>query len=298
MDETGFAVTAADTLLPFLLTHVKGCSRNTVKNLLAKRQILVDGHPTTQFDAPLTPGQTVTLLPKGGPAVPELPFSLLYEDEELIAIDKPAGLLSIATDKEKTQTAYHILTDYLRKRSGINRIFILHRLDRDTSGVLVFAKTEEAKVLFQENWDKAVLERAYLAIVEGVPNPKVATIRSFLRETATHVVYSADGPGGDAKEAITNYRMLTKHGDTALLRVTLDTGRKNQIRVHLKEAGHPVIGDKKYGAVTDPLKRMGLHALTLKLKHPATGAELLFNAPVPPQFKKYLPRAYREADFY
>ncbi|MEG2455451.1 MAG: RluA family pseudouridine synthase [Oscillospiraceae bacterium] len=293
MSETPYSVLEPTTLLPFLLQNMTGFSRNTVKSLLAGRQILVDGRPTTQFDAPLAVGQTVSLLPKGGPTGATLPFPLLYEDDELLVIDKPCGLLSIATDKEKSATAYHAVTDYVRARDEAARIFVLHRLDRDTSGVLVFAKNEEVKRQFQDRWDELLLERVYLAIVEGHPAEKRGTIRSFLRETATHLVYSTD-PGGDAKEAVTQYITLAKHGDYSLLRVSLETGRKNQIRVHMKDLGHPVAGDKKYGAKTDPLKRMGLHAITLGIRHPVTGKELWFNAPTPVAFRNYLPKNYRE----
>lgn len=275
-----YTVAEEDTLLPFLLAHVKGISRNSVKNLLTRRQVLVDGKPVTRHDHPLAPGVTVEVLAPGAKAPT---FSILYEDDELLAVDKPAGLLTVATDKEKTKTAYHFATEYLKGRGG--RVFVLHRLDKDTSGVLLFAKREAVKRAFQDNWEAIVRTRRYLALVEGVPHPDKGTVRSFLRETATHLVYSVDRPGPGAKEAVTHYRLLDRRGSHSLLEVSIDTGRKNQIRVHMKDLGHPVAGDRKYGATTDPLGRLGLHAHTLALVHPVTGKELVFTAPAPKGFR-------------
>ena len=282
-----FVTERKDTLLPFLLEQVKGKSRNNIKNLLAKRQVQVDGKTVAQFDHPLRPGQTVSIVPIRTKAEPSLPFDLLYEDDEIIVIDKPAGLLSIATEKEKNLTAYHIVTDYVKEKSKQNRIYIIHRLDKDTSGVLMFAKTEEAKHIYQDNWEEIVSLRRYLAVVEGVPEKPSGTVRSYLLETATHLVYSGSDHKG--KEAITHYKTLAASEDYALLDVKIDTGRKNQIRVHMKDLGHPVAGDKKYGGSGSPMRRLGLHACELKLKHPVTGQEFCFTARTPREFKRMFP---------
>ena len=279
-----FVVEHKDTLLPFLLKQVKGKSRNTVKNLLSKKQVQIDGKVVSQFDHPLQPGQTISIAPIQVKAEPSLPFDLLYEDDDIIVIDKPAGLLSIATEKEKYRTAYHIVTDYIKEKNKQNRIFIIHRLDKDTSGVLMFAKNEDAKRAFQDNWDDIVKVRRYLAVVEGIPQEASGTIRSFLLETVTHLVYSSSDKTG--KEAVTHYRTIKSGGDYALLDVQIDTGRKNQIRVHMKDIGHPVTGDKKYGASQNPMRRLGLHACELKLTHPETGQELCFKAKTPKEFKR------------
>ena len=200
-------------------------------------------------------------------------------------IDKPAGLLTIANEKEKVRTAYHMLTDYVRQESKFGRVFVVHRLDRDTSGVVLFAKNEETKRAFQEDWDARVLRRGYRALVEGVPQPPEGEVRSFLRETRTHLVYSG-APGRDAKEAVTLYRTLASGGGYALLEIDLKTGRKNQIRVHMSDLGHPIAGDRQYGARTRPLGRLCLHAHRLELIDPRSGEKRVFAAREPAAFRR------------
>lgn len=289
---TDYRVEEAGTLLPFLLERVKGKSRNTVKGLLSRRQVQVDGKTATQFDKPLRPGQTVTLLPPPEYQPPKVPFEFLYEDEDILVIDKPAGLLTVATEKEKNRTAYHMVTDYVRECSRGGRIFVVHRLDRDTSGVVLFAKNEETKRALQENWGENVESRVYLAVVEGRPPQEKGTCRSWLLETVTHLVWSA-GPDSGGKEAVTHYEVLAAEGGYALLRVSLDTGRKNQIRVQMQELGCPVAGDKQYGAATSPMGRLGLHACELAFTDPRTGERVSFTAPTPREFKKLFP-SWRE----
>ena len=276
------------TLLPFLLLQVRDKSRNTVKGLLSRRQVLLDGRVVTRFDTPLRPGQRVELLPRAAAGLAELPFPILYEDGGLIAVDKPAGLLSVGNEKERRRTAYRAVSDYVKAREPGRRVFIVHRLDRDTSGVLVFAKEEGLKRALQDSWEKAVKKRGYTAVVEGAPPRREGTVRSWLRETATHLVYS--GPrGGGAKEAVTRYRAAAENRGYTLVRVEIDTGRKNQIRVHMGDLGCPIAGDRQYGAKTDPLGRLALHADTLIFTEPRTGRELRLEAPVPPPFRKLFP---------
>lgn len=277
-----FPVEQPDTLLPFLLSHVKGRSRNQVKSVLARGQVTVDGRAATQFDRPLAPGQTVAVAPNGA-QVPDLPFPILFEDAALLAIDKPVGLLTVASDNEKTRTAYHQVTAYVRGLNPENRVFILHRLDRDTSGVLLFAKNEGMKRALQDDWEALVLTRGYTAVTEGAPPEPQGTMRSFLHETETHLVYSGSAYGG--KEAVTRYETVSDNGRNALVNLELDTGRKNQIRVHLKDLGCPVVGDKKYGAQTDPLRRLALHASALVLRRPDTGTTLTLTSPAPKSFR-------------
>ncbi|MEG2000289.1 MAG: RluA family pseudouridine synthase [Evtepia sp.] len=270
----------ADTLLPFLLKHISG-SRNNIKSILARGQVAVDAIPTTRFDYPIQQGQTITVAAPGKVAV-DFPFPILFEDKDLIVIDKPAGLLTIASDKEKNITAYHMITEVLRARTPAERVFIIHRLDRDTSGVVMFAKNEETKQLFQEKWDEILIKRGYTAVLEGIPKEESGTVHSWLHETITHVVYS--GSVYDGKEAITNYRVLNQKGNYTLVDIELKTGRKNQIRVHMKDLDCPVAGDKKYGSKTDPLKRLALHASELSFRHPKTKKEIVFKAPIPVAF--------------
>lgn len=283
--ETSYTVTEATTLLPFLLSQVKGKSRNNIKSLLSHKLVAVDGRPTSQFDTPLAPGQVITILSAPAPRSGVLPFPILYEDEHLIVVNKPAKLLSVATDQEKTRTAYHMVTDYVKSQHIDDRIFVLHRLDRDTSGVLMFARDAQTKELFQSKWNDIITRRGYRALVEGRPRLDRDTIRSFLVETKTHMIFSGD-PGPGAKEAITNYEVLKSGNGYSLLDISIDTGRKNQIRVHMKELGCPVAGDKQYGARTDPIGRLCLHANELSFVHPATGQPVTFTAKTPRDFNR------------
>jgi len=212
-------------------------------------------------------------------------LSILYEDRDILVVDKPAGLLTIATDAEKERTAYHHLTEYVRKGQARsrNRIFIVHRLDRETSGVLVFAKTEEAKFTLQEHWDET--EKVYLAVVPGHLTRPEGVIESYLAENTVHVVYSTNNPD-KGKWSRTAYRVVCETKEHSLLEVDLLTGRKHQIRVHLANIGHPVVGDKKYGQVPDSHGHLALHAYRLSFAHPFTGRRLQFEAKVPSHFYK------------
>lgn len=282
MQEKRYPVEGQDTLLPFLLDHVAGKSRNSVKSLLTRGQVQVDGKTITRHDHPLTPGQTVTVLPQGA-GDGKAPFPILWEDGRLLVIEKPAGLLSMASDKEKHRTAYRLATDYVRRADPRARVFIVHRLDRDTSGVLLFAKDEGTKRAFQDKWDALVSRRGYLAVVEGAPPEERGTIRTLLRENAAHKVYSVRSGG---KEAVTHYTTLARGKKYALLEVDIDTGRKNQIRAHLSELGCPVAGDRDYGAATDPLGRLCLHAHELTLTDPFSGEVRTFRAEAPAGFRR------------
>jgi 23S rRNA pseudouridine1911/1915/1917 synthase len=283
--EPSYPVTENTTLLPFLLVTLNGKSRNNVKSLLSRKLVTVDGHPVSRFDTPLAPGQTVSILSVPAPKSDTLPFPILFEDEHLIVVNKPAKLLSVANEKEKTRTAYHMVTDYVKSQHIDNRIYVLHRLDRDTSGVLMFARDPETKELFQSRWNDIVTRRGYKALVEGTPRPAQDTIRSYLVETKTHMIFSG-APGPGAREAITNYEVVKTGGGYSLLDISIDTGRKNQIRVHMKELGCPIAGDKQYGARTNPIGRLCLHANELSFRHPATGEPVTFIAKTPRDFNR------------
>lgn len=210
---------------------------------------------------------------------------ILHEDPYLLVVDKAPGLLTIAAGNERERTAYRLLTDYVRsggRRSG-PRVFIVHRLDRDTSGVLVFAKTEEIKRHLQDNWKDA--RKTYLAIVHGTPPNKEGRIVSYLAENAAHRVYSTRDPA-KGQLAETAWRLLRTARQFSLLEIDLLTGRKNQIRVHLAEAGLPIVGDRKYGRADDPARLLALHARSLSFVHPVTGVRLLFEAAIPKHFTR------------
>jgi RluA family pseudouridine synthase len=208
---------------------------------------------------------------------------LLYEDKDILVVNKPAGLLTMATDSEKTRTAYFILTDYVRKghRKSRNRIFIVHRLDRETSGILIFAKTVEAKLYLQQHWDTT--EKKYLAVVHGRMEKETETISSYLAENQAHLVYSTSDRS-KGRLARTAYRVLKQSKDFAVLEIDLLTGRKHQIRVHLADIGHPVVGDTRYGKEKRPHRNLALHARSLSITHPFTGEPLNFETVVPPYF--------------
>jgi 23S rRNA pseudouridine1911/1915/1917 synthase len=271
-------------LMEFLIEQLKGKSRTTVKSLLAHRQVSVGAHAITQFDYPLESNQIVTI--NWGVVSKQARYRgvrILFEDPYLVVIEKEAGMLSIATAKEKLLTTYSVLSGHVKKENPENRIFVLHRLDRDTSGVMMFAKSEEVQEIMQKDWQEAVVRRSYVAVVEGEVERDSGTIRSFLKENKALIMYSTKVPG-EGDEAITHYKVLKRSEEFSLMEVELETGRKNQIRVHMKELGHPVAGDKKYGSKLNPLRRTCLHANILAFKHPVTGEELSFETPVPHRF--------------
>ncbi len=195
----------------------------------------------------------------------------------------PASLSFPSTEKQKDNTAYSILSSHVKKQDPRNRIFVVHRLDRETSGLMMFAKSEKIQKLLQESWNATIEERTYLAVVEGYVEKKQDTITSYLVESKALIVYSSKNPEVGQK-AVTHYEVLKSNKNFSLLKVNLETGRKNQIRVHAKGMGHSVIGDEKYGAKTDPIKRLGLHAWVLAFKHPTTGKDFRFETEIPAKF--------------
>ena len=210
-------------------------------------------------------------------------LDIIYEDKEIIVVNKPSKLLTISTDNEKERTLFHKVITYQKQKNKNNKIFIVHRLDRDTSGIVLFAKSEDLKRKFQDNWDSLVKVREYVAIVEGKPAKDKGTVRSWLKETKTLLVYSSDRMG-DGKEAITHYRKVMGNKQFTMLDILIDTGRKNQIRVHMKDLGHNVVGDDKYGSTLDPISRLGLHARILEFDHPNKDKHFKFIADVPKEF--------------
>lgn len=283
-DSTQFKVTEETELLVFLLAKITSRSRNDVKALLRDQQIVVDGKPITQFNHPLKPEQVVEVKWRKAPEEAKYRgLNIVFEDQYLIVIEKQAGVLSIATEKQKDNTAYSILSSHVKKQDSRNRIFVVHRLDRETSGLMMFAKSEKIQKLLQESWNATIEERTYLAVVEGYVEKKQDTITSYLVESKALIVYSSKNSEVGQK-AVTHYEVLKSNKNFSLLKVNLETGRKNQIRVHAKDMGHSVVGDEKYGAKTDPIKRLGLHAWVLAFKHPITGKDFRFETEMPTKF--------------
>lgn len=289
--ELALTVTEPCELMEFLLKNITDKSRNNIKSLLTHKEVLVGNSVVSKYNYMLKKGQVVTVS-RASSRVPQKAqlLDILFEDSDMIVINKPAGLLSIAVDTSRDRkdvTAYHLLMEYVREANPRNRVHIVHRLDRDTSGLLIIAKNENMKMALQENWDKLITTRGYLALVEGKPKKQQDRIVSWLLETKTHVMYSSGGKG-DGLEAITNYTVLRQSENYSLLDIRLETGRKNQIRVHMKDIGNPIVGDKKYGAEGNPIKRLGLHCNKLVLTHPFTQESITFEAPLPPKFNALL----------
>ncbi|MBE6142876.1 MAG: RluA family pseudouridine synthase [Erysipelotrichaceae bacterium] len=272
-------------LFDFLLQTLTSKSRNNIKQLLKNHQILVNGAPISQFDFELIAKDIVSISPypvkKNGKRISKLP--ILYEDDELLVINKPSGLLSIADDKDKEHTAYRYMMDYVREENPKNRIFVVHRIDKETSGVMIFTKSSELKDALQDKWNQLVKLREYIAICEGHFENKEGTRISNLLQAKTNLMYSTKNPKEGLK-AITHYWVMEEILDYSLLRVHIDTGRKNQIRVHMKDLGHNVVGDDKYGSTLDPIKRLGLHARILEFDHPNKDKHFKFIADVPKEF--------------
>lgn len=281
-----FSVDAPAELLEFLIAVQPERPKSKIKSELEHKLVSVDGKIVTRFNYPLKAGQKVCI-GNFTPVYSKAPVSalkIIYEDDELLVIDKPAGMLAIANEKEREMTAYHLAMEYVRAKNSHNRIFVIHRLDRDTSGIIVFAKNEVIKHALQENWEKCARYRGYTAVAEGIPIPESGRIENKLRETESHFVYAAKM--GDGKLAITNYRTKKVSGNYSLLDIDIETGRKNQIRAHLSGIGVPIAGDKKYGAKTNPAHRLCLHAHKLVIVHPISDEEMIFTSPVPPKMLK------------
>lgn len=279
-----FKVKEQNELMKFLIENLPNKNRNNIKSLLKNKQVLVNGAAISQFNHPLNPGQEVMITESRFSDKDMKGIKVVYEDEYLIAVEKASGILSIATDKEREKTAYNIVKNYVKSRNPLEKLFIVHRLDRETSGVMIFAKTEEMQQILQTNWQKMVLERTYVAVVEGKVEKNSDTIVSYLKENSAFVTFSSDKEIEGSKKAITHYTVLKRSKGFSLVEANIETGRKNQIRVHMQSLGHSVVGDKKYGATTNPLGRLGLHAKSIIFKHPKTGKVLSFQTGIPAKF--------------
>lgn len=270
-------------LLEFLRSNLPQLSRTAVKALLKYDQIRLEGTVTNQFNIPVAPGQTISInFSRPWQTLSNPRLRIVYEDDNIIVVNKGYGLLSVGTDNKKEGTAYSILRDYLKRLNPANKLFIVHRLDQHTSGLMLFAKNIKAKEAMQHNWNNMVLDRRYAAIVEGCPEPAEGVRRSRLLENAQHLMYSTDDPKG--LEAVTRYKVLKSRNGYSLVDVSLDTGRKNQIRVHMHDMGTPIAGDRRYGAKTSPIHRLALHARTLRFVHPMTHKDMNFSIPLPASF--------------
>lgn len=287
MKTTEYKVTENTELLAFLMEQLKDMSRTKVKEILA-HNVRVDGRKTSQFNFPLLPGMTVTI---GRPEYRERfklkDLDIVYEDDHLLVINKHEGLVSYSK-KPADRTAITLLNQYLDYTHQRCTAHVVHRLDRDTSGLMVVAKTKEVARKFEEDWKGRVYDRAYVAVVWGKVEPQKDTITSWLTDGEFCVLSSPTDNGG--KKAVTHYEVKKYSHRYSLLELKLDTGRRNQIRVHMRELKHPVVHDPMYGYKDDvsPISRLGLHAFRLCFKHPVTGRNLKFETPYPSSFMKLM----------
>lgn len=303
-------------LLETLLTLLPERSRTSIKTMLSKGQILVNGEGVTAFDHPLRKGDTITVLAKGisiaramrsdaRETVEKAGVKIYFEDPDYIVVEKPSGMLTVSSGKEKN-TLYSLLNAYIKLNARMQRkediisgvapnretakVWIVHRLDRGTSGVLVFAKNERAKDILQSKWKELVAERKYVAWLEGSLESDSGAVQSWLMENPKSMkMKSFKEEVEDGQLAITHYKVLERTRRYTQVEFSLETGRKNQIRVHAaEELGHPVAGDEKYGAETSPIRRLALHATTLVFRNPISGKMLRFTSPLPESFNKFL----------
>lgn len=281
---TDYPVRRPCGLMEFLMTCVPGTTRSRAKQLLGKKMVFVDKVITTQFDTPLQPGQLVQIAARGNAHELRSRFvRILYEDAFLLVVEKAEGILTNAAPGVRDNSVKKILDAYVKLRSRTLSVHTVHRLDRATSGLLVFAKRRDVQQMFTDNWHDIVSDRRYAAVVEGLMERDEGTVSSWLTDNRMFVSYSTPYDNG-GKYAVTHYRTLERSGGRSLVELKLDTGRKNQIRVHMQELGHPVVGDAKYGSEEDPIGRVCLHAFRLAFTHPITGEHLQFETPVPPKF--------------
>ncbi len=264
-----------------------GASNRTLRQMLSRGRVYLNGKPAKLAHDPVHQGDVLLIETAPVPATSLHGIEIVYEDEDLLVVRKPAGLLTVATLHERERTAYAYLRAYMKQRAPGGKLFIVHRLDRFVSGLLTFAKSEKVKERLQGLFHKHDIDRRYWAIVEGQIGKDRGTIESFLAEGTSGRMRSTRG--GKGKRAVTHWRVLRKFPEVTTLEVTLQTGRKNQIRAHLAEMGHPIVGDRAYGSKTDPFGRIALHAFRLGFVHPTKATPLLFETAPPPEFVKYLP---------
>lgn len=275
---------ATTTLLPYLLEVLAPKSRTEIKSVLAHSHVKVNGTATTQFNQPLNPGDEVMInFSRPFASLSSRMVRLMYEDDDLVVVEKQSGLLTVPAGAQRTKTAQKIVDDYLYSSDGHSHAYVCHRLDQYTSGILIFAKNSRVQALFRDAWTSYVVERRYLAVCEGRPENPEGEVRSYLAENAAMKVYSTDDPE-KGKLSVTRYKVLKYNEAYSQVDIQLLTGRKNQIRVHMSDLGCPIAGDRKYGAKSNPCGRLMLHNYVLQFFHPVTRENLRFELPIPGNF--------------
>ena len=272
-------------LLTFLMTYIEGISRTRAKELLSRKMVYVNSQITTQYNFLLQPGMLVQISDHGRKRDLQSKWvKIVYEDAFLFVVEKANGILTNTMPGKRTETVKSILDEYVKRQNRTFSVHTVHRLDRETSGLLIFAKRRDVQQMLTDNWKDLVADRRYIAVCEGLMEKDTGTVTSWLTDDRMFISHSSAIDNG-GKEAITHYRTLKRGKEYSLVEMKLDTGRKNQIRVHMQDLHHPIAGDYKYGAETDPIGRICLHAYKLAFQHPITGEFLKFDTPIPPQFK-------------
>jgi len=261
--------------------------------MLSQGRVSVNGAACPFAAHPVKAGDVLEIGPRRTPARLPQGLEIVYEDSDILVIQKPNGLLTVATEDEREKTAFAYVRGYLRDRNPKQKLYIVHRLDKFASGLLVFARSEEVQTVLRGIFSRHEIQRKYWAIVEGSVKQNRGVIQSRLVQDRSLRMHSTQDRS-QGKPAVTHFAVLRRHQNVTALEVTLETGRKNQIRAHLSEMGHPIVGDRAYGSSKDPLGRLGLHAFLLGFKHPTQGSPLLFRTDPPPEFVRYLPEGSRE----
>lgn len=273
-------------LMIFLMTKMSGISRTKVKNMLSNGLVWVDDEVVSQYNFMLQPGMQVRI----GKKEEKRKFTskwmrIVFEDKYIVVVEKREGIVTNSpTDEVSIQRVLNNYFEFTRQRC---RAHTVHRLDKHTSGLLIFAKDKKISFMFEKNWKDIISERRYVAVVEGFMEKEYGTVESYLKDNRMFVSYSSDTDDG-GKHAITHYKTLKRKPDFSLVELRLETGRKNQIRVHMHDLKHPIVGDEKYGSTSDPIKRVALHAYKLSFTHPMTNEELSFETPIPTNFMQLL----------
>ncbi|MBR3530291.1 MAG: RluA family pseudouridine synthase [Bacteroidaceae bacterium] len=288
---TDYVVKEPCELLQFLMTYVPGNTRTKAKQLLSQKMVFVDKVITTQFNTPLKAGQLVQIAKRGNLHQFRNKFvKILYEDAFLLVIEKKEGIITNTMPGGKENSVKRILDEYVKRKSRSISVHTVHRLDRVTSGLLIFAKRRDVQQMFTEHWHDIVKDRRYVAVVQGQMEKDSGTVESWLTDNKMFVTFSTNYDNG-GKYAITHYRTLKRSEEYSLVELKLETGRKNQIRVHMQDLQHPVVGDLKYGSDVDPIGRVCLHAYRIEFVHPNTRELLSFETPIPQAFQSIMKNA-------
>lgn len=267
-----------EELYNYLRKKLKNKSKNNIKSLLKNECIYINNKIITKYNYILNINDIIEIGKKK-----ETNLNIIYEDKDIIVVDKPSGLLTISNKQEKERTLYREVSDYLKKEN--NKVFIIHRLDYDTSGVLMFAKNQKIQKLYQDNWNNLAKKREYIAIVEGITNEK-GHIESYLKQTKTLQVYSSKNK--DGYYSVTDYIRIKNNDKYSMLKIYISTGRRNQIRCHMSDINHPIVGDTKYKAKTNPINRFALHASKLEIINPITEELMIFESNLPKEFNNLI----------